>query len=287
MPSLRSDLVFAMPFSNILHLRFPDKIKATRLAGFQQMTIQPHEVLKLVSEGLSIADMKAIAADHGVQIGRLDPLCPWVPDWRPNNFGADYAAAHDISPAVFFDLCDKLDCKYMSLNATFPATRYSTEQITGFYAAICRQAAEHGVTCDLECIPMWGVVTFEQGLEILKGSGAPNGGFVFDCTHFVRGGTSTATLKAIPAHLIHCVQVCDGYIPLRQGVTLEKECFERLWPGEGDFPIASMLDTLNQIGGLVQIGPEIFSANMETKSAEAVAELSRECLLQYRALAHF
>jgi hypothetical protein len=123
--TVRTDLVFAMPFSNVLHLSFPDKIKATRLAGFQQMTIQPQEVLKLVSEGLSIADMKAIAADPGVQIGRLDPLCPWVPDWKPNNFGADYAAAHDISPAVFFDLCDKLDCRYMSLNATFPATRYT------------------------------------------------------------------------------------------------------------------------------------------------------------------
>jgi sugar phosphate isomerase/epimerase len=287
MPRLRTDLVFAMPFSNVLHLRFPDKIKATRLAGFQQMAIQPQEVLKLVNEGLAIAEMKAIAADQGVQIGRLDPLCPWVPEWEPHNFGADYAAAHDISPATFFDLCDKLDCRFMSLNATFPSTRYSTEQITEFYAAICRQASEHGVTCDLECIPMWGVITMEQGLEILKDSGARNGGFVFDCTHFVRGGTPIATLKAIPGELIHCVQICDGHIPLRPGVTLEKECFERLWPGEGDFPIASMLGALNQIGGLAQIGPEVFSGDIAHKSAEEVAKLSRESLLQYEALIQF
>ena len=39
MTGLRSDLVFAMPFSNVLHLSFPDKIEATRLAGFQQMSI--------------------------------------------------------------------------------------------------------------------------------------------------------------------------------------------------------------------------------------------------------
>ena len=190
MPTLRSDLDFAMPFSNVLHLSFPDKIKATRLAGFAQMSIQPQEVLKLAGEGLSIRDMKAIAADGGVEIARLDPLCPWVPNWKPTNFGADYATAHDVSPKVFFDLCDEIGCKYMSLNATFPATRYSTAQITEFYAAICRQAAEHGVTCDLECIPMWGVVTLEQGTQILNDSGVSNGGFVFDCTHFTRGGTS-------------------------------------------------------------------------------------------------
>ncbi|WP_368911943.1 sugar phosphate isomerase/epimerase family protein [Taklimakanibacter deserti] len=201
MPNLRSDLVFAMPFSNVLHLPFADKVKATRLAGLRQMTIQPQEVLKLVAEGLSIADMKSIAADGGIEIGRLDPLCPWVPDWRPTNFGADYARAHDISPKVFFDLCDELGCRYMSLNATFPASRYTNEQITGFYAEICRQAAEHGVTCDLECIPMWGVVSLEQGWKILKASGAKNGGFVFDCTHFTRSNPSLETLRQIPGNL--------------------------------------------------------------------------------------
>jgi sugar phosphate isomerase/epimerase len=281
---LRSDLLFAMPFSNILHLPFAEKVKATRLAGFSTMTIQPQEVLKLVAEGLPIADMKSMAADEGITIPRLDPLCPWVPDWHPTNFGADYAKAHDISPAVFFDICDQLGCTYMSLNATFPASRYTTEQITGYYAEICRMAAEHGVICDLECIPMWGVVSLEQGWKILQDSGATNGGFVFDCTHFVRSNPSLETLQAIPGHYMHCVQVCDGTIPLRPGVTLELECFERLWPGEGDFPIADILRTLNATGGLSQIGPEIFSASMATKSAEEVARLSRESLLQYDVL---
>lgn len=284
MPNLRSDLVFAMPFSNVLHLPFADKVKATRLAGLQQMTIQPQEVLKLVAEGLSIADMKLIAADGGIEIGRLDPLCLWVPDWRPTNFGEDYARAHDISPKAFFDLCGKLDCRYMSLNATFPACRYTTEEITGFYAEICRQAAEHGMTCDLECIPMWGVVSLEQGWKILKDSGAKNGGLVFDCTHFIRSNPSLETLRQIPGNLIHCVQLCDGHIPLRPGVTLELECFERLWPGQGDFAISAILDTLNQSDGLMQIGPEVFSASLATKPAEEIADLARKSLLQYKSL---
>lgn len=67
-------------------------------------------------------------------------------------------------------------------------------------------------------------------------------------------------------------------------MTLEKECFERLWPGEGDFAIAAMLDTLNETGGLTQIGPEAFSVEIATKSAEEIAKLSRHSLLQYNAL---
>jgi sugar phosphate isomerase/epimerase len=216
---LRSDLDFAMPFSNVLHLPFAEKLKAAHLAGFSALTIQPQEVLKIVAEGITIADMRAMAGDAGIAVSRLDPLCPWVPDWRPTNFGADYAKAHDISPKTFFDIAEKLGCNSMSLNATFPATRYTTAEITGYYAAICRQAADHGMVCDLECIPMWGVVSLEQGWEIIEASGAPNAGFVFDCTHFVRSNPSLETLRAIPGAYIHCVQVCDGRIPLPAGVT--------------------------------------------------------------------
>jgi sugar phosphate isomerase/epimerase len=281
---LRSDLTFTMPFSNVLHLPFAEKVRAARLAGFSSLTIQPQEVLKIVAEGTSIPDMRAMADDAGIAISRLDPLCTWVPDWHPTNFGEDYIRAHDIKPSVFFDICEQLGCTYMSLNATFPATRYTVDQITDYYAAICRTAAEHGVTCDLECIPMWGVTSLKQGWEIINKAGAANGGFVFDCTHFVRDNSTLDTLRSIPGRLIHCVQVCDGYIPLPAGVTLEKECFERLWPGKGDFPIADMLGTLNATDGLRQIGPEVFSASLAGKSAEEIAELSFSALAQYDVL---
>jgi hypothetical protein len=47
MTGLRSDLVFAMPFSNVLHLGFPDKIEATRLACRRQAEhrqVTPHSL---------------------------------------------------------------------------------------------------------------------------------------------------------------------------------------------------------------------------------------------------
>jgi sugar phosphate isomerase/epimerase len=249
------------------------------------MTIQPIEVRKFIAAGTSIADMRAIAADAGIEIGRLDPLCTWVPDWHPTNFGEDYIRDSDTTPEAFFDFCEQLDCSYASLNAMFPADRYTTDQITEYYAAICRKAAEYGVTVDMECIPMWGVVDLEQGWEILRNAGVSNGGFVFDCTHFVRSSPNFATLSSIPGDLIHCVQVCDGYIPMPAGVTLEQECFERLWPGKGDFPIAKMLSTLNETGGLRQIGPEVFSATQASRSPQEIADLSVAALAQYDVLA--
>ena len=93
MTGLRSDLVFAMPFSNVLHLSFLDKIEATRLAGFQQMSIQPQEVLKLAGEGLSVADMwrlrALIRSAHGCPTGGLPisgPTTPRLTMSRPRSF---------------------------------------------------------------------------------------------------------------------------------------------------------------------------------------------------------
>lgn len=57
-------------------------------------------------------------------------------------------------------------------------------------------------------------------------------------------------------------------LALRFSLALELECFQRLWPGEGNFAITAMLDTLNETGGLTQVGPEVFSAGMATKSVE-------------------
>lgn len=282
---LRSDLIFTMPFSNMLHMSFADRVKTTQLAGFSGMTIQPVEVKRFVAEGTSIAEMRKIANDAGIAFGRLDPLCTWVPNWHFTNFPESYVRESATSPDEFFGMCEQLGTSYASLNATFPADRYSTEQITEYYAAICRKGAEHGVTVDMECIPMWGVVSLEQGWDIVRKAGAKNGGLIFDCTHFTRSHSTFATLASIPGDQIHCVQVCDGYIPMRPGVTLEQECFERLWPGKGDFPIAKMLTTLNETGGLRQIGPEVFSASLVGKSPQEIADLCVASLVQYDALA--
>ena len=281
MTQLRQDLTFIMPFSNVLHLPFAQKLKATQLAGFGALALQPQEVQRINAAGLSIADMKSIAADHGVTIARLDPLCTWNPHWHPNNMDSAFIADHSMTTEAFFAMSQALGCGYMSLNATYVADAYSLEQQVEHYAAICRLAAEFGLVCDLEPIPMWGVQTLEQGWEIVRQADAPNGGLVFDTLHFVRGNSTLEAIEAMAGDKIHCVQICDGIHPLEQGVTLEADCFNRMWPGTGNFPLAAIVTALEKINGLNQVGPEVFSLANQQLSAEQVARACRESLAHY------
>ncbi|MDR0280820.1 MAG: sugar phosphate isomerase/epimerase [Paucimonas sp.] len=278
---LRTDLTFSMPFSNVLHLDFAGKLKATRLAGFHELSIQPQEVQRLVAGGLKTRDMRAMAADQGVRLSRLDPLCTWNPNWAPNNMDEAFIADHTTTTSEFFAIASELGCSHMSLNATFAADAYAFDELVGYYAAICRRAGDHGMTCDLEPIPMWGVRSLEQGWDVVREAGVANGGLVLDTLHFVRSASRLETLAQIPGQMIRCVQICDGVHPLPAQTTLEQDCFNRMWPGQGNFPLQDIVALLAHIGGLNQVGPEVFSLANREMSAEDVAQRCVESLLVY------
>ena len=263
-----------MPFANVRHLDFRDKVRATQLAGFGQLSLQPHEARDTIAGGLRPADMLEIAAEHGVAITRLDPLSNWNPRWLPTNMDASYIDGFDIGATEFFELCRQLGVRSCSLNATFAAGVYEPDEVTGHFAATCDLAARYDVTCDLENLPMWAVRTLRQAWSVVSSAGRPNGGIVFDILHYVRSGSTLDMLTEIPGERIGCVQLNDGPLRLPAGVTLEENCFDRGWPGTGEFPLTEIVRTLAGMDALRQVSPEVFSPHNATRSPAEIAALS-------------
>ena len=54
---------------------------------------------------------------------------------------------------------------------------------------------------------------------------------------------------------------------------LEENCFDRGWPGTGEFPLIEIVRTL-AVGALRQVSPEVFSPHNATRSAAEIAALS-------------
>lgn len=277
-PSRRVPDPLVMPFANVRHLGFRDKVGATRLAGFGQLSLHPHEARDTIKGGLRPADMLDIAAENGVAITRLDPLSNWNPRWLPTNMDAAYIDGFDMEAAEFFELCGQLRIGYCSLNATFAADVYPADEVVGHFAATCDLAARYDVTCDLENLPMWGVRTIRQAWSIVSAAGRPNAGIVFDILHYVRSGSTLDMLAEIPGDRIHCVQLNDGPLRLPAGVTLEENCFDRGWPGTGEFPLTEIVRTLAGRDALRQVSPEVFSPHNAARGAAEIAALSAESL---------
>jgi len=263
-----------MPFANVRHLGFRHKVAAARLAGFGQLSLHPHEARDTIKGGLRPADMLGIAAENGVALTRLDPLSNWNPRWLPANMDASYIDGFDIEATEFFELCQQLGIRYCSLNATFAGDVYPAGEVVEHFAATCDLAARHGVTCDLENLPMWGVKTIRQAWSVVSAAGRPNAGIVFDILHYVRSGSTLDMLEEIPGDRIHCVQLNDGPLRLPAGVTLEENCFDRGWPGTGEFPLIEIVRTLAGRDALRQVSPEVFSPRNATRGAAEIAALS-------------
>ena len=265
-----------MCFSNVGHLPFPERVRAARLAGCDQLSTMPIEVKENAAAGYDIAAMRSIAADQGIRITRLDPLVRWSRLWQPDNMSADYTARIADTPDEFFAMADALGCTHASLNATFPQGSLPIDELIESYAAICRRAAEHGMICDLEFIPLWGVRDLEMAWHIVEGAGASNGGIVFDTWHYMRGKPDIDLLARIPGHVFHSVQLNDGPVTLPLGVTIVDDCYRRLFPGDGEFPLLDLVKLLAGTGGLRQLGAEVFSPVLAEMSTEEVATRSRE-----------
>jgi sugar phosphate isomerase/epimerase len=286
MPRLRADIQFSLPWAMTEHLPFREQVRAARLSGFGEMSLRPIVIARTLSEGLTLAEMREMLAGEGVAVGRIDPIVTWVPDWRASNFGLDFNLVTAFDPLAIFDLCAHFGAEHVSLNAMWPVGRYGQEEITGHYARLCEKARPYRISCDIEPIPMWGMDRFDQALDMILRSGAENGGLVLDITHFVRAGATLDWLETVPGHLVRTVQVCDGILPKPPRLTLEEECFDREWPGSGTFPIADILAVLDRIGGLVSVGPEVFSSAFvrDSTSPETIATRARESMARYAVL---
>jgi sugar phosphate isomerase/epimerase len=281
MTRLRPDLTFCIPWAMIQHLPFAEQIETVKKIGYQELSLHPYYIGDFNRAGVSLRDMKMMAEDAGLSINRVDALTTWAPDWRATNFGDEYNLTVAMDSTMFLELSAFFGCRYLSLNAMWKPGHYSNDQVAEFYRAICEKAAPYGITCDIEPIPMWGVQGLDDALEIIEKADVDNAGIVFDVTHFRRAGTSMEVLESVPGELIHCVQLCDGTVPAT--LSLEDECFNRMWPGEGDFGIAEIVAVLDKTGGLSGIGPEVFSpvyAKEGTPGAWIAAKVN-ECMARF------
>ena len=107
--------------------------------------------------------------------------------------------------------------------------------------------------------------------EAVQRVGAPNLGLVVDTFHiFVRGGTA-ADLDGIPIERIFVVQLSDLAHAVDPRHVIDTARHHRLLPGDGHFPIATVLDRLRAMIFMGPVGLEVFNDEMKTQDPEVVA----------------
>jgi sugar phosphate isomerase/epimerase len=210
----------------MLEVPAADMIRVAAEAGFSMVSVWAQAPVlsggSLAVPGMA-ADIRRAVHETGVTIGNLEVF---------NLVGDDPIAAY--KPALEFGA---------SLGAsTATAMTYGAprEDLVDRFAEFYELAADFGLRALVEPISMGVIRTVKEGIDLIDKAGVDSA-IVLDCIHLIRTKTSVQELANADPHRIAYVQICDGMLNLPEEHFGHEGTSERLYPGEGDFPLADIL----------------------------------------------
>lgn len=163
----------------------------------------------------------------------------------------------------------------LSINYSNP-DRAETAELLAMFAEM---AKGFGLSVNLEPVCGGQSQTLAEARDLIRASGA-DVGLCFDPHHLIRSGGGVAELRAVEPGLIRYVQVCDGPIPQPPEISASEAVCERLYPGEGDFPLIELLQAAPRD---VTVGIECPSLR-RAHGGKSALEQAREAMASVRSL---
>ena len=207
-----------------------DLIRSAKTAGFDLVSlwVQPPPIFpaSLVTPAKEKACAAALA-ETGMRVGPLEVFVL-----------SSAEAVKSYRPAL--ELGARLGAKTASaINVTNPDSVHVSELL----AQLAEIASEYGLGVTFEPLAMFATSTLAQARDIIRASRV-DAGIVFDAFHLVREGGSVPDLCAIEPGLIRHVQFCDGALSVSREQARYEASFERLYPGDGAFPLVELFSNV-------------------------------------------
>ena len=116
------------------------------------------------------------------------------------------------------------------------------------FGRLAEAAEERDLYLSLEFLPIFAVSTLASALAVIQGVSSDRLKLLVDPLHVVRTGLDPAALNQVPRGYFRFCQFCDAsFLPPHDGTfaALYDEALNgRLLPGEGDLPLAQMLEAM-------------------------------------------
>ena len=291
-----------------------DHIRLAAGNGFAGVSIRTADYLRALAEGSTAEQIRAAIADAGLLVADIDCIAPILGSSEPG--GEFYGATEDdvlrCAEALGARSVNLILQKNREGSASgtpaagnpAPDNSVAGNPVPGTHEAIVEaaaadaarvadRAADIGVLVHLEPIPFMPIKDAVTALEIVAEADRPNLGIQIDAWHHFRGpipasansaeaeamAESCGVFFSFPGQRIFAIQVCDAGPP--QGRPFEDTMKRRLFPGEGEFPLATLIATLRLIGCQAPVSVEVFA---DTLSPEQQASKARQAAESARTL---
>lgn len=252
---------------------FKDRVEAVSRAGFRGFGIW-HADLDRVREEYSLREMKRILDDNGIRHVELEFLGDWFLE-------GERKKQSDIRKQKLFEAAEVLRAYHVKVG-DFYQEKCTPERLVESFAALCREAAEHGTKIGFELMPFAMIRTLEESLAMVQGAGQPNGGIAFDMWHIAKLGIPYEELARVPQQYVISVELNDG--TFRCPWSLHEDTINhRRFCGEGEFDVRGFIQAMRKTGYQGPWGIEVLSEELRKQPlAEVVPRAFRTTMAQFQ-----
>jgi sugar phosphate isomerase/epimerase len=241
----------------------PKRVAAAAAAGFDGIGFFTGHW----EDGMSAAQMRRIADDHGIAVAELEWLTDW---WCDGERGEQARSAEER----IYEAADALGSRHVSIAAVMHGEHPEPAAVAERFAALCERADQHDLLIGIEFFPGSEIRDALAAWEIARYASA-NGGVLVDSWHYFRGAAEPAHLRAIPAERIVAIQFDDADREMI-GTLFEDTTLRRRLPGEGSFDLAGFIRLLDEIGVDAPVSVEILSPEHQNLALHEAARRAHD-----------
>ncbi len=236
-----------------------DRCAQAREVGFSGIGIW-HADLQHVLETRSLAEMKKVFDDNGLQHLELEFLMDWFLD--P---GDERRAASDATRELLLAAAGALGAHHIKIG-NIPGTPCGIPRLAERFGELCAEAAERtDAKIVYEFMPFdVNVRSVDSALAVVAGAGAANGGIAIDTWHMSKLGIAPGELRRIPSEYLSWVELSDGRREDMDDLVDETVNHRRL-PGEGEFDLRSYIEVCRECGYDGPWGVEVLSEELRNQ----------------------
>jgi sugar phosphate isomerase/epimerase len=241
------------------HFDLRDRCAHAARVGFAGIGIWHADLEHVLSEGRTLADVRALFDEYGLRYVELEFLGDWFLD--P---GDERRAVADRTRALVFEAAEVLPAHHIKVG-NLAGTECELSRLIEAYGELCADAAKHtDAKIVYEFMPYDAVVnTLDIALAVVEGANAPNGGLAFDTWHLGKLDLEPDDLRRVPPRWVSWVELSDGPFGIADE-WLDEVINRRKLPGEGDFPIRDYVRVFRELGYEGPWGVEVLSEELRT-----------------------
>jgi sugar phosphate isomerase/epimerase len=252
--------------------RFENRVETAAEAGFKGFAIKEAD-LEHILQRLSIKEIKHILDDNGMKHVELEFLTDWF-------VTGEEKKKSDEMKQFLLTAAEALEARHVKVG-DFETKITPMPQLIESFAALCKDAENHGTKILFELIVDSMIKTLPETLEMVEGADAKNGGIMIDLWHIVKLDIPYEDVARIPSRYLLGIEINDGTLECPWSLHEDTINYRKL-PGEGEFDVKGFVKCMLDAGYNGPWGVEVLSQDLRKEPMEvAIPHAYRATIAQF------